>query len=178
MVRSSQPAVPTTINSVGAVFISTGHHDVLDPNTEGAGEVDPRLDREGHPRLQQGRVAGHQIRMFVHLEADTVTGPGDEVFPVAGPLDHAAGGGVDRLGGHTGPHRGDPGRLGPADELVDLVHPAGDLVAGCRRHHVGPCAVGEITAGHGAADVDHHDVAGLDDPVRCLVVRARTVGSG
>ncbi len=94
---SSQPSTPTMVNVVGAVFISTGplvpdHHDVLDPDPELPRQIDARLDGERHSGLQHRGVPGDHVGVLVHLETDAVTGPGDEVFPVAGLLNHAAGG--------------------------------------------------------------------------------------
>src|SRR5690349_22120033 len=43
-----------------------GHrHDVLDPHAEAVGEVDPRLDREAHPRLERLLLALDHVRRLV-----------------------------------------------------------------------------------------------------------------
>src|SRR5207244_8458870 len=65
-----------------------------------AGDVDPGLVGEAHPRPQLRRVAAHQVRPLVAVHADAVAHAVREVLvagPEAGLLDHAAGGGVHGL---------------------------------------------------------------------------------
>src|SRR5579883_1938234 len=49
-------------------------HVVLEPHPELAIDADGRLVRERHAGPQQGAVALHEIRPFVHVEADAVAG--------------------------------------------------------------------------------------------------------
>ena len=73
--------------------------DVLDPGAVAAREVDARLDRERHARLEDLGVAGHDVGLLVRLEADAVAGAVDERDAVPAALDDVAGRRVDGLGG-------------------------------------------------------------------------------
>src|SRR5207248_8081552 len=68
---------------------------VLDTHAEAARQIDPRLDRERHTRLEALAVSGHEVWVLVSVEPDAVTGAMDEVVAVAGVADHAPRRGVD-----------------------------------------------------------------------------------
>ena len=63
--------------------VAGDHHDVLDAGPVPAGQVDAGLDGEGHARLQRQVVAGDDVGLLVHLQADAVAGAVDEVLAVA-----------------------------------------------------------------------------------------------
>src|SRR5580658_10307374 len=133
--------------------------------------VDARFDGEGHARLEHLAVAGHDVRVLVYLQADPVTGAVEERLAVAGLGDRLAGGRVYRLGGDARPDGGACRLLGALQDLV-----VGREFGRRLTDRVGAGAVRAVTRGHHAADVHHHGVAGLQDPVRYLVVRAGRVG--
>src|SRR6185437_9630919 len=141
------------------------YHDVLDARAVRA-RVDARLDGERHARLERDRVALDDVRVLVRLKADTVAGAVDEPLAVAGVGDDPARRPVDALGGDAGLDA-DGGRfLGVVEDLEvlrEFVRSAAD--------RVGASAVGAVARRHRPADVNHDDVAVLDDPVGDLVVR-------
>ena len=57
--------------------------DVLDPGAVFADEVDPGLDREGHPLAKRLPVAGDDVGVLVAFEADAVAGPVEEGLAIA-----------------------------------------------------------------------------------------------
>ena len=73
---------------------------------------------------------------------------------------------------HPRPDRGAGGLLGVEQHLV-----VGGELGGRLADRVGPGAVRAVARGHGAADVHDHGVAGGQDPVRHLVMRAGGVRS-
>src|SRR5258705_9346435 len=81
--------------------------DVLDPGTPATRLVDARLDAEGHARLEQQVVAFDDVRLLVHVQANAVTGPMDELLTESRLADQIARRGVDRLGGHSWADSGD-----------------------------------------------------------------------
>src|SRR5690606_5497902 len=103
-------------------------------------------------------------------QPDAVPDAVDEVAAVPGVGDDGPGGRVDRLGGDTGPDRRTRALLRLLEHAVVLPHLPRRLADG-----VGAGGVGAVSRRHGAADVDDHRVAGLDDPVGQLVVRAGAV---
>ena len=86
---------------------------------------------------------------------------------------HIAGGGVDRLGAHTGTHSFHCGGLRTLQHRVV----SGDLRIRLAEA-VGAGAVGVVSGLDRAADVDDDDIAGLQFPVGAFVVRVRAVWSG
>jgi hypothetical protein len=154
------------------VTVLCADDDVLDPRAVRP-RVDARLHRERHARLERIAVSGHDVRVLVRLEPDAVAGPVEEGRAEAGPGDRLARGRVDRLGGHAGPHRGAGRLLGVVQDLV-VRGELGRRLA----ESVGPGAVRAVPGGHRAADVDHHDIARGQHPVRHLVVRAGRVRPG
>ncbi len=107
------------------------------------------------------------------FQADPVPGPVEERLAVPGRGDRLARGRVDRLRGHPRPHRGARRLLGVVQHLV-----VGGELGGRLADRVGAGAVRAVPRRHRAADVHHHRVAGFQDPVRDLVVRAGGVGPG
>src|SRR5262245_12477901 len=113
-----------------------GHRDdVLDPDAELVGKVDPRLDREAHAGLEQLFLALHHVRRLVRGQADAVPGPMDEPLAVARLRDHLARGPVDVLTRDARPNGFEPGLLRLLDDLVHLALRVGRLadVHGARR---------------------------------------------
>ncbi|CAI7632255.1 unnamed protein product [Penicillium discolor] len=148
-------------------------HDVLDAGTPFAGEVDAGLDAEGHALSEHEVVAGGDVGLLMHRDADPVTRAVQERLAEPRLRENRAGGRVDLRRRDPGAHRVH-GRLLRADEGGDAI--------GCHRigssDDVGPRAVGVVAARHRAADVDDHHVVLLDDPVGDLVVRVSAVGPG
>src|SRR6266545_2616875 len=70
------------VQRFGATVVAEDR-DVFDAHAETARQVDAGLDREGHAWLESLVVAAHEIRMFVPVEADPVSGAVDEPFAVA-----------------------------------------------------------------------------------------------
>src|SRR6478609_470150 len=70
--------------------VRAADHDVLDPGAVFADEVDPGLDREGHPLAKRLPVAGDDVGVLVAFEADAVTGPVEEGVAIALRLDRAS----------------------------------------------------------------------------------------
>jgi hypothetical protein len=102
-----------------------------------------------------------------------VAGAVDEVRPVAAARDVVPGGGVDVLAGGAHGRRAHGPGLRLVEEGVGLGHVAGD---GAGVHAAGD--VGAVAVRRRAAEVAEHELAGLDDPVARLVVRAGGVGTG
>jgi hypothetical protein len=100
-----------------------------------------------------------------------VPGAVHELLAVPGLGDDVAGHGVDLGAGHPRADGGDRGRLGALQDGEPLLEPPGGHAA----DDVGAGAVGAVAAGGAPTDVDDHEVAGLDDPVGELVVRAGAV---
>ena len=86
--------------------------EILDPHSQLAGNVDPRLDRHHLAGLEHVLGAVRDARRLVDLEADTVAEPVAEALAVAGLLDDLAGDGVDRLTALAGRDRLEGRRLG------------------------------------------------------------------
>src|SRR5262245_65022403 len=163
LARSSPAAGPLAVDHAqgpGRVVqhdgtVGTTDDDVLDPGAIAAREVDPRLDAECHPRAERLVVAGHQVRVLVALEADSVPGPVDERLAIALAVDDVPGGRVDRLGRGAradGPGRGLLRGEQHAEQVtVFLVRPVGVVAAGDPQ---GPGRVAVVPAER-AADVEH-----------------------
>src|SRR5687768_382542 len=83
-------------------FVAEGH-DVFDAHAEFAGEVDARLDTEGHAWLEGDLVAGDEVGRLVSVEANAVAQAVIEKFAVTCRRYDIAGYGVQALTGHTGP---------------------------------------------------------------------------
>ena len=149
------------------------HDDVLDARAPLAVEVDARLHRERHARLERPGVAADDVGLLVHVDADAVPGAVDEPLPQPGLGDRPPRGRVDLLGGHPGPHARHRPLLGVLEHRVGLA----DLGRRLPADRVGAGGVGVVAARQRTADVDHDDVADLDHPVRHVVVRARAVGT-
>ena len=69
--------------------------DILDADAELAVEIDARFDGKHHPRFERLVVPFDDVRWLVHLQAETVARPVDELLAVAGSLDDLPGRGVD-----------------------------------------------------------------------------------
>ena len=78
--------------------VSVDDRNVLDADAEPAREIDPGLDREGHPRLEALTIAAHEVGMLVAVETDAVAGAMDEELAVPGLVDHAPGRSCPRRG--------------------------------------------------------------------------------
>jgi hypothetical protein len=82
-------------------------HVVFEAHAEFAVDTDGGLVREGHAGPEHGLVALHQIRPFVHVQADAVAGAVRQAGrgiagAEAGAVDDPAGGDVDILAAITG----------------------------------------------------------------------------
>ena len=139
-------------------------------------EVDPGLDREGHPLAKRLAVAGDDVRVLVAFEPDAVPGSVEERVAVALCLDRTPRRGVDLFGRDTRPNRTRRRRLGAvqdAEEMAEtLVRALPGVAAGDpqRSRDVGAVAVDR------AADVEDDRFAGLDDTVGSAVVGRRRIG--
>src|SRR4051794_40307221 len=79
--------------------------DVLDARAMTARQVDPRLDREAHPRFEERLVPGDDVGVLVLLEPDAMSRAVHEVVAVARSRDDLARGGVDALRRDPRPYR-------------------------------------------------------------------------
>src|SRR5690606_2136014 len=151
--------------------------DVLDPHAEAAGEVDARLDGEAHAGLDRAVLALDHVRRLVGRGPDPVPGAVHEVLAVPGLDDHGARGPVDVLARRTGAHGVDPGLLRAAHDVVDLalLRRAG-VVRAARDEH-GARGVRPVPVPQ-PAEVEHHEVAGLDHAISRVVVRVGAVRAG
>src|SRR5688500_16589411 len=93
--------------------------DVLDPDPEPPGKVDPRLDRETHTRHQRLLFTLDHVGRLVRGYSDPVAGAMNELLAIACVPDNTPGRSVDLLATHTWSHRFDAGLL---CEPHDLVH--------------------------------------------------------
>ena len=118
-------------------------------------------------------VAGHDVRVLVRLQPDAVAGAVDEQLAVAGRLDDVAGGRVDAGGGDARPGPVARRLLRRLQHLVEREEVGAGVADGVR-----PGRVRAVAGRHRAADVDDHRLAGPDDPVGQLVVRAGAVRPG
>src|SRR5690606_30810355 len=84
-----------------------------------AGNVNPRLDCEGHSGRERRLIAGHNKRWLVGLQTDSVSRTVDEMRAVPARRDDPSRRGVDGLAGNTGRYGGPPGAIRSATELVD-----------------------------------------------------------
>ena len=127
------------------------------------------------PGAQRLVVAGDEVRVLVALETDAVPGPVEERLAVARPRS-------DRARAASTARRRDAGANGPRGRglraLEDLEQVPEAFVRSVARvaagHPQRARDVGAVAAER-AADVEHDRLAGLDDPVGCLVVRRRGV---
>ena len=143
--------------------------DRLEAEPEGAGNVDPGLDREDVAHLQRRRVAGAQIGRLVDLQPEAVARPVQEALALAGSLDHLAGLAVDLLAGHAGRHGGDGRVVGGEYHGVGLLH-----LGGGRRREEDAGEVGEVAVDE-AAEVEQQRGGRVDRRVARLVVGERAV---
>ena len=124
------------------------------------------------PGCKRLAFALDHVRRFVGGQPDPVADAVDEVLPVAGLGDHGACGAIDLLALDARADRLEPRLLRSPHDLVHLAFLVGGLADMNRAGRVRSVAVLE------AAEVEHHHVAVLDDPVAHLVVRVRAVGAG
>src|SRR4051794_32130469 len=80
-----------------AIPVARDHHQVLDPNAEAPGEVDPGLHRDGVALAQLVLGGGREPRALMDLESDPVAEAVPEVIAVTGLGDHLPCHGVDLL---------------------------------------------------------------------------------
>ena len=91
-----------------------GHeHHVFDAHAEIPLEIDPRFEREEHPRLQHRFIALADRRRFVDVEPDAVTERVAETLSEPALFDDPPRDAVERAAGHARLQRRDrPGRFG------------------------------------------------------------------
>ena len=145
-------------------------HDVLDPGSPLAREVDAGLDGERHALLEGQVVARDDVWLFVHRQSDAVAGAVHESLSQPFGGQHVAGGGVDLLRRDPGPHGVDRRLLGALQHRV-APRDVGVWLADA----VGAGGVGVVTGFVRAADVDDDDVTGPQFTVGALVVRVGAV---
>lgn len=140
------------------------HHDVLDAHPEPTGEIDPRLDRECHPRLQEEVVSFDHVRMLMNLEADAMPSPVDEEPAITRARNDASSPAIDLLTRDTGGHD-------RAANAVGLLHPMMDLHLFTTHlpYREGPGHIGEIPT-YPAPEVTNHKIAILEDPETWLMM--------
>src|SRR5438445_482221 len=105
------------------------------------------------------------------LEAEAVPDAMEEALSVAGRVDDAARGCIDLTGRDPRRHRGDGGVVSLQDDVVDLALPVAGLA-----DHAHPRRVGLVTLECGA-EVEQHEIARRQLPVRRSEVRKRGVGT-
>jgi hypothetical protein len=108
-------------------------------------------------------------RFFVDVEAETVTGPMSECVPQTARLEHIPGGGINRGRGDSGLDHLDGGSLSFSD---GCMQPEG--VCGGRPNRYSPGQVRAVSVQY-AAEVQHDQVARLQDPEAGTIVRKRRV---
>ncbi len=153
---------------------SVHDHDVLDPRAVAAPQVDARLDGERHARLERPVVLPvDDVGVLVGLHADAVAGAVDERSPYpASVITVRAAASTDSAV--------TPGRA-CAQAASWASCSTRKYVDELRRRlaqGVHPGAVRAVALRRRPADVDDHDVAGLEHPVADLVVRRGAVGPG
>ena len=109
----------------------------------------------------------------MHRQTDAVAGAVHEILSQTGLRQYVAGGGVDRLGAHTGTNGRHRGGLCPLQHRVLTGHLGVRLAEA-----VGAGAVGVVSGLDRASDVDDDDIAGLQLPLGAFVMRVRAVWSG
>src|SRR5215469_1195785 len=142
---------------------------VLDPDTALAGQVDPRLDRDGDPFCKSTCTARSHQRRFVHLETDTMSQSMTEMPGITGCSYDVSGSRVDQGDVRAGHGGFNPGQLRGCDKLIDLPLPCGRLAQCDCPGHVGVVAVEAGTA------VDRDQVAAGERPCARRVVRDRAI---
>src|SRR5258708_7116366 len=167
--RCARPGRAGLAGSCRRAGASADDEGVLDPDTALAGQVDPRLDRDGDPFLQSTCPARSHQRRFVHLEANTVSQSMTEMPGIAGRGYQVPGSRVDDGDVRAGHGGFDPGQLRGCHQVVDLPLPGGRLAQRDRPGHVGVVAVEAGTA------VDRDQVAARECPSTRRVVRDRAI---
>jgi len=101
-------------------------HDIFEPHTEFAGDVNSRLIAEGHSRFELRLIAAHQIRLLVAIHADAVTDAMREIF-IAGAEacidDHLARRCVHIFASRAGPRCLERRRLRPVFDVPQFALP-------------------------------------------------------
>src|SRR5439155_9690423 len=147
-------------------------HDVLQPQPEAPGQVDARLHAERVPGHERRGVAGHDVRVFVGLGADAVTGAVHEVVAVASVGDDVARRRVDVFAPGTDGGRADTGLLRLDQHRIRVADFRVGLADDEHARDVG------AVPAHRAAEVAQHDIARRDDARARVVVRAGRVLAG
>ena len=96
-------------------------HDVLNAHAVLSRQVDAGLDAEGHPLVEDGAIAFHEVGIFVAIEADAVAGAVQEGGPIPRCGDVPAGDRIDLLCGDPRPHRFEGQLLRFLRDLVDAA---------------------------------------------------------
>ena len=146
--------------------------DVFDADPELAGQVDARLDRERHPRLQNLGVAFDDVGVFVTVQADAVTGAVDEVLAVSSVGDHLASGcdPLTRRLRRDRPQQRRPSALRARVSWTSRYFAVGSPTWNIR-------VVSEPYPPTVPAEIDNDRVALAHDSIPGLVVGRRTVGA-
>src|SRR5271157_3165909 len=151
--------------------------DVLQAYSPPAGQVDARLDAEGHPGSQRRDVAGNHVRILVYFQADAVADAMRKLVAISARGDDRPRRGVNLLGLDAGTDRSRGGGLGRAHQVVDPAELWIGLNTGRAGNPDGPRRVAHVT-GQTAADVKHQGLAGGDDPIARVVMRRGAVWPG
>jgi hypothetical protein len=94
-------------------------HVILDPHTAPPGDVDARLDRDHHSRLERAFFVLSQARGLVNLEADAVSQPVAEFGAITGVFDHLTSGPIDVFHHRVGPDGVDRRLLGAQHNSIN-----------------------------------------------------------
>ena len=92
---------------------------VLDADAGAAGEVDARLDGEGHARLDNLLVDERDVARLVVLQANRVSQAVRKVLPIARVFNHVACGAVQVAHAHARCDECLGGLVGAAHDVVD-----------------------------------------------------------
>lgn len=98
-----------------------GDDDLFETQAELALEVNPRLDGEYHALFENGVESGDDIRRFVNIDAQAMTGPVREIGAITGGSDDIAGGLVDIAGQGAGDGCSKGGLDGAINDGMDLA---------------------------------------------------------
>lgn len=152
--------------------VGSDRHDVLYANTELPRQINPRLYAEAIADFQRRGVPFYDIGLLMDPQADPVSSPMHESFPVTRSIDDLPSRPIHRLGGNPRADGGPRRPMGGMNELVDLAC----FVRGASARD-GPSDVA-VVAFHVTPKVQYDDVTLPYGCIVRMVVRLGPVRSG
>lgn len=147
-------------------------YEILDSNAESFGNVDPRLDRDDVAGNQLVLGALREARRFVDLHSHSVADPMTKESAMSRRRDHITPGAIHIASRDTRTHGREPGQLGRNHGFIDLSRLGRRSPPGSHR----PSAISAVAIDD-YAEVDGHELAGLDRSIARLRVRVGGVGA-